>query len=92
MRPKQNKSAAIRAYAAKHPDAGPTAIAAALAAKGVKVTPGHVASALRANGAKAKRTAEPSPFAAILGVKKLAAAHGLERVKAAVAAYEQLTA
>jgi hypothetical protein len=91
MRTKKTKSARIRDYAAANPKAGPSAIAAALAAQGVKVTPGHVASALRSNGAKPKRKAD-EPLAAIFGVKRLAAEHGLDRVKAAVAAYEKLTA
>jgi hypothetical protein len=66
---KQTKSGAIRAYAAKHPSAGPTEISKALTKQGIKVSPAHVSNVRSTTASKAKRgkrTSKPASDAVSL--------------------------
>ena len=51
-----NRSQAIRDYKAKHPDKGPSEIAAALSKRGMKVSPNLVSMALKPPKKGAKKT------------------------------------
>jgi hypothetical protein len=92
----QNRSAAIRAYRDKNPDAKPKAVSEGLAKEGVKVSPGYVSTVLsnqRRKGGKRrkKRGGAGSGYADLVQAKRLAdAMGGVEKARAALNALSKI--
>jgi hypothetical protein len=85
----QNRSAAIRAYKDKNPDARPKAIAEGLAKDGVKVTAGYVSTVLsnerRKGGKRRKKRAGAKAYADLVQAKRLSdAMGGIDKARAAL--------
>ena len=85
----QNRSAAIRAYKEKNPDAKPKTIAEGLAKEGVKVSAGYVSTVLsnerRKVGKRRKKRDGGKAYADLVQAKRLAdAMGGVEKARAAL--------
>ena len=91
----QNRSAAIRAYKDKNPDARPKAIAEGLAKDGVKVTAGYVSTVLsnerRKGGKRRKKRAGTKAYADLVQAKRLSdAMGGIDKARAALNALAKI--
>jgi hypothetical protein len=93
----QNRSAAIRAYKEKNPDARPKAISEGLAKEGVKVSAGYVSTVLsneRRKGGKRRKKrvgGRSSGYADLVQAKRLAdAMGGIEKARSALSALAKI--
>ena len=91
----QNRSAAIRAYKDKNPDAKPKAISEGLSKEGVKVSPGYVSTVLsnerRKCGKRRKKRSGGKAYADLVQAKRLAdAMGGVENARAALNALSKI--
>lgn len=91
----QNRSAAIRAYKEKNPDAKPKAVAEGLAKEGVKVSAGYVSTVLsnqrRKGGKRRKKRGGSAGYADLVQAKRLAdAMGGVDKARAALSALSKI--
>jgi hypothetical protein len=92
----QNRSAAIRAFKEKNPDARPKAIAEGLAKDGVKVSAGYVSTVLsnerRKGGKRRKRRGGGGrAYADLVQAKRLAdAMGGIDKARSALSALAKI--
>lgn len=98
---KINKTKAVRAFVAEHPEMGPKAASAALRLQGIQVSPTHfsnIKSSMKAKGIMPEtRQAEPAAEAEDVSVSALFAAKdlvqklgGIEQARQAIATLAQL--
>jgi hypothetical protein len=93
----QNRSAAIRAYKEKNPDARPKAIAEGLAKDGIKVSAGYVSTVLsneRRKGGKRRKKrggGRSGGYADLVQAKRLAdAMGGIDKARSALNALARI--
>ena len=92
----QNRSAIIRAYKEKNPDARPKGISEALAKEGVKVTPTYVSTVLsnerrKSGKRRKKRGGGGRAYADLVQAKRLAdAMGGIEKARTALNALARI--